>query len=79
MNIHYIENIWGHFMPIYFDKCCEPMTRLFSPETKPHTGYWFDNSDCQLKEFTSGRIMGTVSQCPFCHTDIEFFKRELKE
>jgi hypothetical protein len=79
MKIHYIENAWGHFMPIYFDTCCEPMTRLFSPETKPHTGFWFDNSDAELKEYRSGKIIGTVTRCTYCRTDIEMVKRELKE
>ena len=78
MKIHYIKNAWGHSMPIYFDPCCEYMTRLFSPENKPHTGFWFDNSDRQLKEYSNGRIVRTLTHCWFCKKEIEMVERELK-
>lgn len=78
MKIHYVKNAWGHFMPIYFDKCCDTMTTLFSPEKKPHKGFWFDNSDCTLKEYSGGRVTAEITKCGFCHADIQFIERELK-
>lgn len=79
MNIHFVRNDWGHSMPVHFDKCCDTMTRLFSPENKPHTGFWFDNTDCQLKEINGNKILRTITQCQFCNSDIKMIKRELKE
>lgn len=79
MKIHYVINDWGHYMPIHFEKCCETMTLLFSPEKKPHhKGFWFDNTDGKLKEFSGGKVVGEVTRCWFCHKDIELIGRELK-
>lgn len=79
MKIHYVKNAWGHCMPIYFDKCCDTMAHLFSPEKKPIQGFWFDNSDATLKEFSRGKIVGRVTRCWYCHKDIEIVERELKD
>lgn len=80
MKIHYVENDWGHKMPIQFDdECCQTMTRTLSIENKPYKGFWFDHSDGVVKEIDNGKIVGRVTRCWFCHTDIELIKRELKE
>jgi hypothetical protein len=78
MKIHYVINQWGHYMPIFFDRCCDTMTMLFSPESKPTKGFWFDNTDGQLKEYNNGKIVGRVTSCWFCHKHIELIPRELK-
>lgn len=78
MKIHYVTNAWGHKIPIYFDKCCETMTMTYSLEERPKKGFWFDPADGELKEYSNGKIVGGVTRCWFCHTDIEFIERELK-
>ena len=79
MNIYYVKNAWGHKLPVYFDECCEVMTRLYNLETKPHKGFWFDPSDGELKEYDNGKIIGRVTRCWFCHTNIKLIERELKD
>lgn len=78
MNIHYIENAWGHYIPVYFDKCCDTMTMLYNLEEKPNNGFWFDTQKGQLMEYSNGKVVGIVTRCWFCHKDIDLIKRELK-
>ena len=78
MIIHYVINAWGHYMVVYYDKCCDTMAIKYNPEVRPHDGFWFDTVDGQLMEYHGGKIVGRVFSCWFCHKEIKTIQRELE-